>query len=118
MFSNQKPQFEPWHLIFFTIWFCLSWVWYRLFVVKKDAQFKRRHFPWFMTMMGTLFGGFILMLGFGADTLFFIMPALVLVVIWYIRATAFCDRCGCTIHPPNGFTRAAFCPHCGAELVN
>src|SRR5262245_56925914 len=97
---------------FVIVWIILGAVGTGVFILTRDAAFKRKHFPWFAILMGVIFGSFLLIVSRGEHVLF-VLPFLALIVFLQIRTISFCDGCGRTIHPPNGFTRAAFCPSCG-----
>jgi hypothetical protein len=102
--------------IFFGVWILLGVAGFRLFYVGRDVAFKRKYFPWYVGLAAVLF------LGFGIATglpLFGIaVMALFVALISYmnLRATRFCDACGCTVVQPMPFSRAEFCSRCGAPF--
>ena len=81
--------------------------------LNNDANLKHKVLRWYMVLGGVAIGWWFFLLG-GIQGL---LAAIVLspvsaLIAW--RTTRFCDACGKTLM--NQFTKAKFCPRCGADL--
>ena len=102
--------------VFFVVWAALGVAGFFLFYRGKDAQFKRKYFPWYVILTGVLFISFGLGMGLPPEMLYFMAPAVALITFLNIKSTKFCDRCGSTIVNQMWFTKAEHCAKCGAKL--
>jgi hypothetical protein len=82
-------------------------------VLSKDAELKRKIWRWYMVVGGLVSGWWFYLLGGGVGLLFVIvLVPLTALLNWH--TTRFCDARGKTLM--NQFSRAKFCPRCGADL--
>src|SRR4051812_37868066 len=102
----------PLYWLFLTVWVLLGVGSAWFFLGSRDARLKRVIFPWFITLVGALFCGFVLLLT-EAWVVLVVAPATALIGFLNIRLTKFCDHCGRTLHNPSLFTPMRFCPSCG-----
>lgn len=100
---------------FIIVWIALAVISLALFQFSRNATRKRRLFPWAVAFSSALFIGF--MFAFGVPWVMVLgMTPFVLLIGWMnLRITRFCDSCGRTV-TSGIFSRARFCPHCGAAL--
>jgi hypothetical protein len=100
--------------VFFAVWVLLGLFSAGFFFINRNADLKRRVWPWFVIGVGVLFLGFVGFSG-GYQILYFAGPAVALITIMNLRRVKFCDSCGKTIF--QAFLSAPkFCSYCGAQL--
>lgn len=102
--------------LFFGIWIILGIISFVIFVASKNAQLKRMLWPHFIIITALLLIGFAVLLGFRGNTLFVMIPVVVLVSYMNIRAVRFCDACGKTVFSQNPLQKPKYCSDCGAKL--
>lgn len=86
--------------IFSAIWVALGVSGFGLFFVSKNVRFKRRYFPWYVTLVGLLFIWFGLQMGLPLRLFFILVPAVALITFINVKVTKFCDNCGGNGHQP------------------
>lgn len=109
---------------FFATWAGLALGGIFLFYRGKDAAFKRRWWPRYVTLCGVILVAFMATLTSLAPKappawtmLAFAAPFVALIVYLNIRGTKFCDGCGAMLMAGSlMFLRMNFCPRCGAPL--
>ena len=87
-----------------------------IFFRGNNAQLKRKLWPPFVIGGGILFVGFIYLMSFQKEVLYFMVPAVILISVINIKATKFCDSCGKTLTNQYFISEAEFCPKCGEKL--
>lgn len=87
-----------------------------LLFLSRDASLKRRLFRPYVFLVGVLFLVFLLGSWIPSLAYLIIVPAVALIIGLNIYLTQFCDTCGRTIVSNNMFSRASFCPKCGARM--
>lgn len=100
-------------------------------VIRFGAAFRRMSvaekslwYPRFALLVGALFVLFVTTLSVLENrawssfliSLLFLVPITLAITYWNIRFTRFCGRCNARIFTGYRFTRAKFCPQCGANL--
>ena|SRR5215208_4959208 len=108
-----KPDIFP---IFFVVWAVLAVVGLFLFYVNKNAQFKRKYFPWYIILTGVLFCSFILVMGFPVLVMFIVVPVIAIISYLNIKSIKFCDNCGKTLVNQAWLIKPENCAKCGAKL--
>jgi membrane-bound acyltransferase YfiQ involved in biofilm formation len=81
--------------------------------LNNNASLKRRVFRWYIVIAGVMIGWWFYLLG-GPESLLVLIPVFAVSAYISLKTTRFCDACGKTLM--NQFTRAKFCPRCGADL--
>jgi len=112
--GGPPPEF----IAFMVLWVLLGLGSFLFFHFNRNAALKRRVWPVFIVAIGLILGGFVYF-SMGREqplVLYFMVPAILLISFFNIRTTRFCDSCGRTLHRQPVFSRAQFCPQCGAEL--
>lgn len=115
----QRGDGLPPEFVAFTVpWAILGLSSFLFFHFNRNAALKRRVWPAFIVTIGIIFAGFVFhVMGHQQpQVLYFMVPAIILISFLNIRTTLFCDACGKTLYRQPIFSRARFCPHCGAEL--
>ena len=104
--------------IFFVIFGVLGGTAAIFFHFSKNAQLKRRLWPPYIIGIGLLFLGVVSLMSRRAagDFSLVAIPMVVVITLLNLRAVRFCDACGKTIYNAGIFSRAEFCPNCGAKL--
>lgn len=102
--------------IVFGIWVLLGAAGSWLFYVNRNVRFKRKYFPWYASLAGTLFVAFVAVTGFPLPGVACMVPVVALITYMNIRGTQFCDACGRTVIQQSFFSRPKFCPKCGAPF--
>ena len=94
-----------------------------VFVLGKDAAFKRRWFPRIVILVGVLFVLFssAIMVSDGQISqlpamLILILPMICLISYLNMRFTKFCGNCGKTLYSQNWFAPLIYCSACGAKI--
>lgn len=103
-------------MMLMAIWIAMGATSLVFFHFNRDAKLKRKVFPWFISGIGILFVGFIVLEGFPAMALYVAVPGIIAVSLINVLVTKFCDRCGRTITNPDWFSPMRYCPKCGADL--
>ncbi len=102
--------------VFAVTWVLLGVLGFYLFYLGKDADFKRKWWPWWIALIGVLFVLFIALTGFPLQTLLFAIPGILLISWLNIRQTRFCSSCGRMVLSSTPFLRPDYCSKCGAKL--
>jgi hypothetical protein len=103
--------------IFMGTWAVLGVIGISVFFVSRNVERKKRYFPAWVVSIGLLFVGFSQwIMGFHPKQLIIIVPAVVLIAIFNLRATRFCPKCGRTIINKIPLERVVYCPKCGQKL--
>ena len=102
--------------IFIGTWIVLGVISFYFFGVRKDAQLKRKIWPYHIIGVGLLFALFIFLMGFPISVFAIMGPAIILITYLNLKAVRFCDACGKTIMNQNLFSSPEFCTKCGAKL--
>ena len=112
--GGPAPEF----IVFIVVWVILGLSSFLFFHFNRNASLKRRIWPAFIIIVGTIFGGFMYyVMGYQQPQILYpAVPAIILISFLNIRTTRFCDSCGKTLYQQPIFSRTQFCPHCGAEL--
>lgn len=110
---NETPPISFW--AFTAVWILLASGNTALLFLSKNAQLKRRVFPWATVLVGALFCVFMATIT-TPKFLLVIVPLVVLSCAVNIRMTMFCDSCGATLFHHNVFARLRYCSRCGASL--
>ncbi len=87
-----------------------------VFLVSKNAAFKKKYFPWYVISIGVIFGLSIIVTGMDFVGLIVFLPAIALITFMNLRMTKFCDSCGKTIINRALFSKVNYCSNCGAKL--
>jgi hypothetical protein len=101
---------------FMAFWGALGAVGAYLFYFKRDAEFKRKYFRWYVIFAGIIFLTFPMLTGFPWFMMVFACPFVALITYLNIRSTRFCDKCGRTNRAQIPFLRPEHCSKCGAKL--
>jgi len=100
----------------FAFWIALAAGGAVFFSLNRNAALKRRGFRIYITVVCVAFAGFVwYTMGLNPVALF-IMPFLGLIGYLNIRMTLFCDSCGRTVISGMWWSKADYCPRCGAKL--
>ena len=113
MKSNGPPIF---FWVFMAVWVALGAISWWFFTRNRDANLKRRVFPWGAGGAGLLFIIFVLVMSRAVWILLFILPIVALITYLNIRLTKFCPSCGATLYKHNWFVPMRYCSRCGASL--
>lgn len=104
--------------IFFGVWVAIGLISGAFFHFSRNAELKRRLWPPFIVGTSLLFLGFGAAMSRGQPSGFWFtaIPVVALIAFLNIRNVRFCDGCGKQIRNTGLFSRAEFCPKCGAKL--
>lgn len=103
-------------VVFMVVWVILGLSSFLFFHFNRNSSLKRKVWPIFTVAIGTIFGGFVLIMGRQPQVLFLMVPAIILISFLNIRMTRFCDPCGMTLYRQPIFSKTQFCPYCGNKL--
>src|ERR671939_1982377 len=87
-----------------------------LFYINRNAQFKRKYFPWYAIIAGSLFLSMALEMGNPLLSLVVMGPITAIITFINIKTTKCCANCGGTIVNQMRFTKSEYCPKCGGKL--
>jgi hypothetical protein len=107
------PEMFPW---FFGIWIALSLVGGWLMYFDEDIARKKRLLPVFTIGTGIIFLVFTFLMMPTMNVMALAVPSVALITWLNLRNIRVCSTCGKTIHTGVGFTKAEYCPKCGARL--
>jgi hypothetical protein len=110
---HPHPEIWPW---FFGLWLMLgiASVWF-MYLDKNIAR-KKRLLPVFIVGTGVIFIAFTFVIMGDLKAMALIVPAVALITFLNLRIIKICGACGKTIHSGMWFTKAEYCPKCGARL--
>ena len=107
----------------FAAWIALMIGGFVIFMVRRDAAFKRTWYPRYVILLGVLFVVFVATIMVlsarslrALAPLAIVAPMAALMTYLNIKFTRFCDHCGATLRGENASADLRFCPGCGAEL--
>lgn len=102
--------------IFFGTWGVLGIASFVIFFLGKNAQLKRKLWPPFVIGTSALFIGFTYAMDVGGQALYITAPVIILITVFNLRSTKFCNGCGKTIINQNFLVKPEFCTKCGEKL--
>jgi hypothetical protein len=85
------------------------------FILSRNAPLKRRLWPAWMVLVALGFLAFAWGIAGPAMPLILLVP-IALITFLNLRNMRFCDACGRTVFNAGPFSRAKFCPACGAAI--
>ena len=113
--TNNPDEIFP---FFIATWIVLGISGLILFNKNRDLQFKKKWFPKFIILIGTLFTFFVWLMGATLEAFYLLIPGVILISFLNIRLTKFCSTCGKMMYNYFWFTKMKYCSKCGAELDN
>jgi uncharacterized membrane protein len=107
------PEVVPW---FIGTWIVLGvvGVWFQFF--NRNIPQKKRLLPIFTVGSGVLFAVFVFLMIGDVRVLFFIVPAIALIIFLNLRMIKVCESCGRTVTSNVWFSKMEYCSKCGAKL--
>lgn len=102
--------------VFFATWIVLGFTGFYFFQYKKDLDFKRKWFAWYVIGVSALFTAFVTLMARRVEAFLLVAPASALIAWLNIRMTKFCPACASTLINQMWWTKMSFCPRCGAKL--
>jgi hypothetical protein len=107
------PEIAPWVI---GMWVALGigGLWFTY--LDKNIARKKRLLPVFTIGTGIIFLLFTFLMIPSVSVMAFAVPAVALVTWLNLRIMRVCSACGRTIQSGMWFTKAEYCPKCGARL--
>jgi len=101
----------------FTIfWFLLGILFYYLFIIKKDYNFKIKYFKFAIILISFIFIGFLVILAPPLKAILIMIIGITVIMFLNYKTTQFCQKCGKTIIGQPFQKKVEYCPHCGNNL--
>ena len=107
-----NPPFPIW----FGLWFLVSIGSSAFFRRNRSAALKRRVWAPFLVVCSVAFVGIVWVMGRRVETLYVVVPAVILLTLVNLRTVRFCDGCGATVRGTAPWRAPAYCPTCGHAL--
>jgi predicted RNA-binding Zn-ribbon protein involved in translation (DUF1610 family) len=102
--------------LFIAVWIALGIAGLWFTYLDKNIPRKTRLLPRFTIGAGILFVLFIFGMTGDWKAMAFAIPAVALITFLNLRQLRICQTCGRTINTGMWFTKAEYCPKCGARL--
>ena len=103
--------------LFFLTWLILAGLNIYVFLINRNAAFKRTLLPWFAVLAGLVCLVFMFLSGFGGRIIFLFIVAFTLIGYINIRyRIRFCDACGKMLFNYLGLDPPTECSRCGATV--
>lgn len=100
---------------FAVTWITLGVISFLFFNFSRNARLKRKLWPAFNAVTGTLFVAYVGVKG-GRSALSVMGPFMLLITIGNIKLTKFCDSCGAISIRRSLLSPNRYCSKCGEEL--
>lgn len=100
--------------VVFVAWVVFAAVGTYLFYIRRDAAFKRRYLPWYLSVAGSASLGAALVFGVPPLVVLLMVPVVVGFGAVNVALTRFCAACGQTMF--GSLYRPRWCSRCGGRL--
>lgn len=115
--ASHTAAIDPVFFGFTVFWVALGLAAFAFFYLNRDAELKRRIFPFYIGGLGVISVIFVGWLGGWQPVVLMItVPLIGLNTFLSLRTTKFCSGCGRTLFKQPLLSPAKICRHCGSSL--